>query len=234
MFQSLFEVVTMYYGRFQGFYTESGLVGLDRLEYAYLRILATLKADSDFAYLIMQPDPIFREYPKLRDKLAELKQRDKASVAACIKEAKAKNQLLASADPDMVGASIVGSTSLMINAWLNDGSPADIEKEGRKIWSGIRAVIQHPSYKPATIVLPKEVPVAKLVAKEKKSPAKKPAAPKAKAKVAAKSAKAEPKAKPVTKAKPAAKTQPKAKAQAKPAAAKPAAKKPAAKAKKAK
>jgi len=149
MFQSLFDVVEMFFDLFQLYYKEAGHVGLDRFENAYFKILAALKENVDFCYLLTQPDAIFRQYPKLRQRLAELKARDKDSVVACIKEAKSKGQLVAGADAETVAMSVVGATLLAINSWVADVGASDIVKEGKRVWNGVRALVSNPDWKPA-------------------------------------------------------------------------------------
>ena len=176
VFESLFTVVEMYFGRFQEYYrSEEGYQGLDRMESAWARIIDTLKTNADYAYLLLQPDPVFRQYPKLREKLGELQERDRAGIMECIKEAKAKGQLQPTADAEVVAMGAVGAIVLMLHQWLNDMKGIDPVKESKRIWAGIRAVAQRPGYESAIKPTPK--PVAK--------PASKPAAkaaPKAPAK----------------------------------------------------
>lgn len=233
LFESLFKVVELFFEEFQGYYRQDGLYGLDRLEAAYMDVVAGLKANEDFCYLVVHPDPIFSQYPKLKARLKDLKERDKASVMECIKEAKAKGQLLASVEPEAAAFALVGSALLILQAWVADPKATDPLKACRKLWGDLRAVIataagrvsKAPKEPRSFIVAAAapEAPRAKTGPKPKAA-GKAAKAPEAKAKVAA--------AKPASKASKAAK--PEAKAKAAPKAAAKTAKAPAAAAPKAK
>jgi AcrR family transcriptional regulator len=144
LFESLFTVVELFYEEFQGYYKADGLVGLDRLEDAYFKIIAALKDNEDFCYLVVHPDGIFRQYPKLRERLAEIKKRDKQSVMDCMKEARAKGQLLAGTDIESAGLSLVGSALLILQAWVAGNAESDPLKDCKKVWNSIRLCIGNP------------------------------------------------------------------------------------------
>lgn len=243
LFESLFKVVELFFDEFQGYYKQDGLFGLDRLEAAYMDVVAGLKANEDFCYLVVHPDPIFSQYPKLKARLKELKERDKVAVMECIKEAKAKGQLLASVEPEAAAFGLVGSALLVLQAWVADPKATDPLKACRKLWGDLRAVIATAAGRvskapkePRSFVVSasapeapraktgpkpkagvKEAKATKAPAAKAKAAAPKPAAktakPEAKAKAAAKATKAPAAA---TKAKQAAEAKPKAKAPAAP------------------
>lgn len=236
LFESLFKVVELFFEEFQGYYKQDGLYGLDRLEAAYMDVVAGLKANEDFCYLVVHPDPIFSQYPKLKARLKELKERDKAAVMECIKEAKAKGQLLASVEPEAAAFGLVGSALLVLQAWVADPKATDPLKACRKLWGDLRAVIataagrvskapKEPRSFAVSAASP-EAPRAKTGPKPKAT-GKATKAPDAKAKPATKAAK--PEAKPAVKA-----AKPEAKAKAAPKAVAKTAKAPAAAAPKAK
>jgi AcrR family transcriptional regulator len=237
LFESLFKVVELFFEEFQGYYKQDGLYGLDRLEAAYMDVVASLKTNEDFCYLVVHPDPVFSQYPKLKARLKELKERDQAAVMECIKEAKSKGQLLASVEPEAAAFSLVGSALLVLQAWVADPKATDPLKACRKLWGDLRAVIATAAGRvskapkePRSFVVSAaapEAPRAKTGPKPKAA-GKAAKAPDAKAKPAAKAAKPEAKAKAAPKA--AAKTA-KAPAAAAPKAKQPAEAKPKAKAK---
>lgn len=144
VFQSLFNVVELFFNEFQSYYRTEGLVGLDRLESAYLKIFSTIKENEDFCYLLVQPGPIFSQYEKFRDRLIDLKARDKQSVIECMKEAKAKGQLLPGVDTGAAAMALTGASLLVLQTWTDNPDSLDPIKEGKKIWSGIRMLIQNP------------------------------------------------------------------------------------------
>jgi AcrR family transcriptional regulator len=155
VFMSLFNVVEMYFDYFDSLYASDELAGIERFEAAFIGILETLKDNADFSYILVQPDPIFRQYPKLKQRLADLRARDKESVMACLKEARSKKQLLATTDPETLALSIVGATMLLMQAWTNDSSGFDLVKEGKKLWNNIKAMAVDPEAAPATKGKPK-------------------------------------------------------------------------------
>ncbi len=216
LFESLFKVVELFFDEFQLYYKTEGLTGLDRLENASYNIIEALKDNEDYCYLVVNPDPIFRQYPALRDKLIELKQRDRVSVMECLKEARNKGQLQPGADIEAVAYSFVGASLLVLQAWVAAPDTLDPAKESRKLWNGIRAIVATPAHakaaKPPVKQIVKQPPKPLESApplKAAKAPAKKgakaaskeevaKAAPKGATKAAAKvpaKAGAEPKAK---------------------------------------
>lgn len=202
LFQSLFDVVVLFKEHFQSFYNPSGLIGLERLEYQNMRVVNIYKNNPDYAYIITNADTIFKGYPKLVKKLDELKQKETSLINSCMREAKNKSQLNANADPDTVIKCFSGAFNNIVAEWLVNPVAASLEKETRKTWSSIVALVKATSWKPATIELSKDEP-AKKAAPAKSVPAK--AAPK---KAPAKTAAAKPKAasKPATAKKTATKT----------------------------
>lgn len=161
VFMSLFNVVELYFGYFNGLYASDELVGLDRLEAAYMSILGLLKENEDFSYILVQPDPIFRQYPKLRQRLTELRLRDRASVIDCVKEAKSKKQLLPTTDVETFAVSLVGSTMILLQTWINDVNAFDLLKEGKKLWNNLKTMAADPNAAPVTKAKPKTKPTKK-------------------------------------------------------------------------
>jgi AcrR family transcriptional regulator len=155
VFMSLFNVVELYFGHFDGLYSSAELVGLDRLEAAYLGILETLKDNADFSYILVQPDPIFRQYPKLKQRLVELRMRDKASVVDCVKEARSKKQLLPTTDVETFSMSLVGASMILLQTWINDVNAFDLVKEGKKLWNNLKTMAADPNAAPVTKGKPK-------------------------------------------------------------------------------
>ncbi len=144
LFESLFAVVELFYEEFQTYYKADGFVGIDRLEEAYFKIIAALKDNEDFCYLIVHTDGIFRQYPKLRERLAEIKKRDKQAVMDCMKEARTKGQLLPGTDIEAAALSLVGSALLILQTWVAGGSETDPLKDCKKVWTSIRGCIGNP------------------------------------------------------------------------------------------
>jgi len=221
VFQSLFAVVELFYGRFVETFKDDEARGLDRLEVATARIFAMVRENPDFAYTVAKPDPIFRQYPKLASRIMELDAKLRNSVLDCLKEAKSAGQFVAGVDPEALAQAVYGSLFQVMYAWLEDTGGYDPRKEGKKTLGWLLAIVRKPGTEVKLTPKPFEKPVSKPVAKPVVKPAAKPLAKPA-AKPAVKAAD-KPVAKPA--AKPAAKpvAKPVAKAATKPAA-KPAAK----------
>jgi len=132
VFQSLFTVVELYYGKFVEFFNTEDAKGLWRLEAGAEKLLGTLKDNPDFAYVLAKPDPIFRQYPKLHTKLLELQAALDAAIVDCVKEAKSGSQLVPAAEVDAISRCAIGLLSQTQNAWIESVDKYDLLKEGKK------------------------------------------------------------------------------------------------------
>lgn len=132
VFQSLFTVVELYYGRFVEMFATAEAKGLWRLEAGAEQMLATIKANPEFAYVLGKPDPVFRQYPKLHTKLLELRTALDGAIADCVKEAKSAGQLVAGADVDAVSRCVIGLLAQTQEAWIENVEKYDLLKEGKK------------------------------------------------------------------------------------------------------
>jgi AcrR family transcriptional regulator len=160
VFQSLFTVVELYYGRFVQLFSAEGSKGLWRLEAGAEKMLATLKANPDFAYVLAKPDPIFRQYPKLHIKLLELQATLDGAMVGCVKEAKSGSQLVPAADVDALSQCAIGLLAQTQNAWIENIDTYDVLKEGKKALGVLCALARKPGL---------EAPVAKVKAAKKRS-----------------------------------------------------------------
>jgi len=200
VFNSLYSVAELFYGLFAGYFKSEELKGLDRLEAAMASILATLKDNSDFAYVIAKPDPIFRQYPKLKAKVAEMDASLRKAVVDCLKEAKGAGQLVPAADVEPLASAFIGSFFQVAYSWTDDVDGYDPRKEGKKALDGLFSLARKPgtesaigktasakpaATKPAATKPAAAKPAAAKPAAEKPAAAK-PKTPKAKAKTAKK------------------------------------------------
>lgn len=197
LFESLYLVTELYYGLFVSCLERAGGSGLDKLEAAFAGIADALDDDGDFAYLLAYPDPVFRQYDKLRAGVAERNAALRSAVAALAGEAKAAGQLAPSAEPEAVAEAVLGAFGRSLAAWAADAVDPR-QSVGRSI-GGVCAFARKTGQKPK----PAAKPELRLAAV--RAAAEKPAEPKAAPKKPAtqKAAKAEKKA---SAAKPAAKT----------------------------
>ena len=155
VFQSLYAVVELFYGKFVEQFKDGELRGLDRLEAANDRILATLKDNADFAYPIAKPDPIFRQYAKLREKVAELDAGLRAAVVECLKEAKSAGHLVPGVDVEPFATALIGVLFQVMYSWLEDVDKYDPRKEGKKALGMLYSLARKPGTEGPVAAKPK-------------------------------------------------------------------------------
>lgn len=144
VFHSLFTVSELFYGKFVECFKDEEYVGLDRLEASADRILAILKDYPDFAYIIAKPDPIYRQYPKLKTMLEKLDAALKAAVLECLKEAKAAGQLVPAVEAEAYATALIGALFQVMYAWVENIDSYDPRKEGKKILGILFALARKP------------------------------------------------------------------------------------------
>ena len=144
VFQSMFAISELFYDKFVTFFDDREAVGLDRLDAATGKIFASLRDNADFAYLIAKPDPVFRQYEKLRGKISEMNAKLRAAVVDCLKEAKSAGQLVATAEIEPLATATIGALFQVMYAWLEDVDGNDPRKEGRKAMAFLIAISRKP------------------------------------------------------------------------------------------
>ena len=149
VFQSMATVVEMFYGKFLEYFQVEGAAGLERLEAAWVNMLETVKDNPEFIYALAKPDPIFRQFYKLRSRIEEAGSKCRAAVVECLKEAKAAGQLLPAADPETASAFLLGATLLLLYSWADDIAGCDPLKEGKRILAAWLASVRLPGSEPA-------------------------------------------------------------------------------------
>ncbi len=203
LFESLFAVAELYYGLFASCLEKAGGSGLDRLEAAFSGIADALHDDADFAYVIAYPNPVFRQYDKLKDKVGVIEAALRSAVGARIEEAKAAGQLAPAAATEAVTEAILGAFGRVLAAWADDVKAVDPREAMPRILGGTCAFARKSGLKPK----PAAKPELRLAAERAASAAPESPAPKkpsAKKPATDKAPKAGKKA-PVAAAKPAAK-----------------------------
>jgi len=144
VFQSLFTVVELYYGKFVEFFGADESKGLWRLEAGAELLLGALKDNPDFAYVLAKPDPIFRQYPKLHTKLLELQAALEAAIVDCVKEAKSGSQLVPAAEVDAISRCAIGVLAQTQNMWIENIEKYDLLKEGKKALGVLCSLARKP------------------------------------------------------------------------------------------
>lgn len=144
VFQSMFVISELFYGKFVSYFDDRESTGLDRLDAATEKIFATLRDNPDFAYLIAKPDPVFRQYEKLRDKISGMDARLRAAVVDCLKEARSAGQLITAAEVEALATATLGVLFQVMYSWLEDVDGCDPRKEGRKAMALLFALCRKP------------------------------------------------------------------------------------------
>ena len=144
VFQSMFVISELFYDKFVSYFDDRKTAGLDRLGAATDKIFATLRDNADFAYLIAKPDPVFRQYEKLRAKISGMDARLRAAVVDCLKEAKSAGQLVAEAEAEPPATAMMGALFQVMYAGLEDIDGFEPRKEGRKAMALLFALSRKP------------------------------------------------------------------------------------------
>jgi len=144
VFQSMFVISELFYDKFVSYFDDRESAGLDRLGAAADKIFATLKDNADFAYLLAKPDPVFRQYEKLRVKISGMDARLRAAVVDCLKEAKSAGQLVAAAEVESLATATLGTLFQVMYAWLEDVDGCDPRKDGKKAMGLLFALSRKP------------------------------------------------------------------------------------------
>jgi len=193
VFLSLFAVSELFYGKFVEGFKDTEYSGLDRLESSMDKIFAILKDYPDFAYIIAKPDPIYRQYPKLKAMVEKLDASMRAAVLDCLKEAKSAGQLIAAVEQESFATALIGALFQVMYAWLENVGGYDPRKEGKKIINALFALARKPGLeskvvKPA-VVKPSVTKPSAAKPTTTKASAAKPSAEKSKATKTAKATK---------------------------------------------
>ncbi|PKL25007.1 MAG: hypothetical protein CVV47_06900 [Spirochaetae bacterium HGW-Spirochaetae-3] len=148
VFQSLYTVTELFYGRFVAGFKDGEGKGLDRLESGVEKVFSILRDHPEFAYIIAKPDPVFRQSPKLKTKVAELNAALRAAIVDCLKEAKSAGQLVAGFELDPFATVSVGALFQIMYSWLEDVDGYDPRKDGKKTFNALCALARKPGEEP--------------------------------------------------------------------------------------
>jgi AcrR family transcriptional regulator len=144
LFQSLFVVMDLFYAKFNEYFKSQEFSGIFRLEAANEKILATLKGNPEFAYVLAKPDPIFRQYAKLHVKQVEIDAKLRSATLECVKEAKSNSQLVQGAEVEAVTTAIIGTLYQSMYNWIENIDSYDLLKEGKKALNVVYGLVKKP------------------------------------------------------------------------------------------
>jgi AcrR family transcriptional regulator len=140
LFGGLFSAFERIYARFDQAY-ESEEKGLPRLRNAMLSIVDTLAASRDFAYILIHGEQVFRGYPELRKRIAELKKQDERNALECIAEGVASGDLRSDVDPGSIATSTLGMFYITAVMWIEKGFAFDLREVCDGRWDDIERLI---------------------------------------------------------------------------------------------
>lgn len=160
VFHSLFAVSELFYGKFTEGFKDNEYSGLDRLEASIDKILAILKDNPDFAYIIAKPDPIYRQYPKLKLQVEKMDATLRAAVLDCIKEAKSAGQLVATVDLESYATVLIGALFQILYSWVENVEGYDPRKEGKKVIGALLVLARKPGLESRVVKVPLTKPKA--------------------------------------------------------------------------
>ncbi|HOZ72236.1 MAG TPA: TetR/AcrR family transcriptional regulator [Spirochaetales bacterium] len=144
MFESLHAVAALFYARFTACLEGDEPTGMDRLEAGVSRIFDSLAANADFAYVVAKPDPIFRQYPRLKEKDAGMYASLAEAFTDCFKSAKADGSLLPGADPSALASAALGLFYQVLYAWVDDVEGYSLHRDGMKAFRAYLAIARNP------------------------------------------------------------------------------------------
>lgn len=155
VFHSLYTVTELFYTFFTECFKNDELRGFDRLDAGLEKILLALKDNADFAYIIAKPDPVFRQYPKLQEKVSALDASFKKTIVDCLKEAKSSGELVPAADVESLATITLGTFFQILYSWMESVDKIDPRKEGKKVFGMLSSIARIPGKAPTAPAKPK-------------------------------------------------------------------------------
>ena len=188
LFSGLFSAYERIDERLQRAYDREGS-GMGRLRDAMRDVVDILAASGDYAYLLLYGEQVFRGYPELRARAAELRKADERNAVECVKQGVASGDIRSDLEPSTVAAAALGVIRLTAMAWVESGFAFDLREVCEARWEDVERMF---ATKPAAKSASRQTKLRSAALKVAPIPAKasKPASPAAKrsAKPAAKPA----------------------------------------------
>jgi TetR/AcrR family transcriptional regulator, fatty acid metabolism regulator protein len=148
LFAGLFHVFERIHQRFDDAYRAEGK-GIVRLRAAIRSIVDHLAASHDFAYIVIHARQVFREYPELREKIAELSAKDYKNALACIEEGVKAGEIRSDVDPASIAVSLMGGVYMIAILWIESGYAFDLRQVCGDRWEDVeRLFASKPSPRP--------------------------------------------------------------------------------------
>ncbi len=143
LFAGLFHAVERIFNRIASFYAE-GEPGLARFRNVILLTMAVMADARDFAYVVINAEQVFRGYPELRRRLAELKMRDAENAIASVKAAQERREIRQDVAPESIAAAVVGMMHMTLVMWVDGGYAGDLKAEAARRWDDAERLMAVP------------------------------------------------------------------------------------------
>jgi len=145
LFSGLYSAFERMYRRFEEAYV-SGEKGLPRFRAAILAMADTFASSREYAYILLHAEQVFRGYPELRAKIAELKRNDERLAIDCVAEGQSLGEIRGDVDASTVASSTLGWFSIIALAWVESSFSFDIREECAARWEDTERLISaHPA-----------------------------------------------------------------------------------------
>lgn len=136
LFEGLFSVYERIRSRFDEAFRSEGK-GLAKLRAAVASIVDNYAASGDFAYLVLNARQVFREYPELKDKIAERDVAEHKSVLACIEEGIKAGEIRGDVDPSSIAVALTGGINSIVALWIESGFAFDLKQICSERWEDV-------------------------------------------------------------------------------------------------
>jgi len=126
LFHGLFDAYERIYGRIGGSYDDKNLFGIVRFRQGILSGVDIIAASRDFSYILVHAEQVFRGYPELKVKVAEIKLKDQESILSALAEAKERGEVRSDVDAMSIVTSVLGMIYMTIIFWIESEFAFDL------------------------------------------------------------------------------------------------------------
>lgn len=150
LFDSLYSAGALFRQRFAESLKSGAADGTGGLEAAVASFLQIVKDNAEYAYVIANPDPLFRQYPHLKSKLEDSDESIRTGAIECVKAAKSAGQLVPGIDPETLANLALEAVFGVIGKWSRNVESGDPVKEGRKAVGALLSLSRLPGTEKAS------------------------------------------------------------------------------------
>jgi AcrR family transcriptional regulator len=111
--------------------------GLARLREATLSIVDTIAASGDYAYILVHAEHVFRGYPDLRARVAELRKAGEKNYLECVKEGVSAGDIRSDIDAAAIATAALGLIFLTARTWIESGFAFNLRDVCEARWDDV-------------------------------------------------------------------------------------------------